>query len=519
MRRSRTAIATAIAALGLATSAGAAQAAEAWTQVNGPISAGPVDVTQNAFRPANADLKRIAGAPHVAWSEGGIVRVAKLVGDAKVAVGGPVNRDLAAEAVGPTLAAGPGDVPWVSWIEDEDGLDRVRVARFDAATGKWVEAAPNSTINRITSPEPALSSARQARLVFLDGRPHVVFRQENPSAFEIGLVRLSSDGASWERLASPPVNGEPYFVEAHVAGGALHVAVLDFLGGARVHRYSGSSNMWTALGGLVNPGPDPEPVGVPVLMTDVGGVIHVALDGVATGIRVLRFTGGAWEPVGGALDGNLSSLRLIGGRLHVAWWDDASARVSRLDTAGTAWEDTAPLPDGAILSGVLTGVAGVPYLAYATRTDLRVARLDGTTPAGPDDNDGSEPPQSVGCGNELFGTRRGDRLTGTAGNDLIRGLRGDDRIRGLAGDDCLFGDEGNDRIEGGDGVDTIAGGDGNDHIVSGAGNDNVRAGSGNDVVDSRGRGFDTIDCGPGRDRALVGDLDRVRNCERVDNVD
>jgi Ca2+-binding RTX toxin-like protein len=56
-------------------------------------------------------------------------------------------------------------------------------------------------------------------------------------------------------------------------------------------------------------------------------------------------------------------------------------------------------------------------------------------------------------------------------------------------------------------------------VTSGAGQDTVRAGSGNDVVDSRGRGFDTIDCGPGRDRALVGDLDRVRNCERVLNVD
>ena len=523
MSRTRTALTAAIATLAIAASAGAAQAAETWTQVNGPISAGPVDVLGSVVRPPNSDLKRIAGTPYVAWSEAGVVRVAKLVGDTKVAVGGPLNRDLAADAVGPTLAAGPGDVPWVAWIEDDAGMDRVRVARFDSSTGAWVEVAPGSVINRITSPEPGLSSANQAQLVFVDGRAHVAWRQENPSAYELGLVRLSADGRSWERLASPPISGsEPYYVTAHVAAGSLYVAVRDLLGGVRVHRYSSTGNSWTALGGFANPGSDPDPAGIPVVMTDIGGVIHVGMNGTATGASVTRFSGGSWQTVGGGAvgDGNLTSIRLIGGRLYVAWWDDTGVRVSRLNAAGTAWEAlTAEFQADGVLPGTLTGIAGVPYLSYATRADLRVARLDGVTHTGPDDNDDSEAPQPAPCSTGPTGTRRNDRLTGTAASDLIRGLRGEDRIFGLAGDDCLFGDEGNDRIEGGDGVDTIAGGDGNDHIVSGAGNDNVRAGAGNDVVDSRGRGWDTIDCGPGRDRALVGDLDRVRNCERVDNVD
>jgi hypothetical protein len=141
------------------------------------------------------------------------------------------------------------------------------------------------------------------------------------------------------------------------------------------------------------------------------------------------------------------------------------------------------------------------------------------------------------CGIQVAGTRRGDTLRGDGLRNSIDGLRGNDRIFGLGGDDCLFGGVGNDTVVGGDGddelhgdagndvlkgnagADQLFGASGNDRLVGGAGNDTVSGGAGNDVIDSRGSGFDAIDCGPGRDKALVGDLDRVRNCERVINVD
>jgi hypothetical protein len=43
----------------------------------------------------------------------------------------------------------------------------------------------------------------------------------------------------------------------------------------------------------------------------------------------------------------------------------------------------------------------------------------------------------------------------------------------------------------------------------------VAAGRGSDVIRAaRGR-VDTIDCGPGRDRAIVGANDKTKRCERV----
>ena len=522
MRGTRMALATAVAVLGIAVAPGAAQAAESWTQVGGTISPAPVETGQY-------DIKRIAGAPHIAYTDtsGAVdqVRVVRLSSSGTwVSVGGPLNIDPAVDARGPSLVAGPGDVPWISWLEEDDGMVRVRVARYDAATGRWVEVAPNSVINRITGPEPGMSSAVQTKIVFVDGRAHVIFRQENPSAYEVGHVRLSADGDSWERLAGLPVRSEPYFVTAHVTGGVLYAAMRDYLGGVYVLRYT-DAGTWQQLGVMANPVLDGQPVPTySTALASYGGVIYVAhsLSEVASPVYVTRFVNGSWETVGGILgEGTVSSLRVIGGRLYVGWTQATAARTARLNAAGTAWGDTVPFPAG-VRSPVLTGIGGVPHAAVIGPDGrLEAYRLDGTSPAGPDDSDDSEPPkpQPQTCGKERVGTRYGDRLTGTSARETIRGLGGNDRISGLGGADCLFGDAGDDRIEGGEGEDVIDGGTGDDRLIGGNGNDTVTGGSGDDVIDSRGKGYDTIDCGPGYDRALVGDLDRVRNCERVQNVD
>src|SRR5687768_10988155 len=126
MSRTRTAVATALAVLAF----GGSAAAETWTPVDGPISSGPVQLDDTPFSAANSDLKQNGNQPYVAWVDDGVLRVARLVGDEWEAVDGPVNRNTAAEAFGPSLVAGPGEIPWIAWIEDQGGMDRVRVAQF-----------------------------------------------------------------------------------------------------------------------------------------------------------------------------------------------------------------------------------------------------------------------------------------------------------------------------------------------------------------------------------------------------
>jgi hypothetical protein len=95
----------------------------------------------------------------------------------------------------------------------------------------------------------------------------------------------------------------------------------------------------------------------------------------------------------------------------------------------------------------------------------------------------------------------------TASCNSIRGTRHRDRLRGTAGDDCLHGRGGPDRLSGRPGDDTLRGGRGRDRLQGGSGDDVIRA--------ARGR-RDRIDCGPGRDKALVNPLkDRWRHCENV----
>jgi hypothetical protein len=81
----------------------------------------------------------------------------------------------------------------------------------------------------------------------------------------------------------------------------------------------------------------------------------------------------------------------------------------------------------------------------------------------------------------IDGTERSDLLRGTALRDLVYGFAGDDTIEGRGGDDALFGGPGADRLLAWDGR------------------------------------RDTVDCGPGRDQAVVDRRDVIRGCERVRN--
>jgi Tol biopolymer transport system component len=104
---------------------------------------------------------------------------------------------------------------------------------------------------------------------------------------------------------------------------------------------------------------------------------------------------------------------------------------------------------------------------------------------------------------------RGRRIVGTAKDDYLAGGGHDDVIFGLGGNDTILGGAGDDRIYGGPG---------NDVITPGAGADRVYGGPGSDTIYAADGERDFIDCGPGRDRAVVDPVDRTVNCEVVDVV-
>ena len=104
---------------------------------------------------------------------------------------------------------------------------------------------------------------------------------------------------------------------------------------------------------------------------------------------------------------------------------------------------------------------------------------------------------SHACGHFVRGTSLSETLRGTTGNDSLVGHAGNDRLQGLRGRDCLYGQRGNDRLNGGRDRDIYAGGAGNDFIYA---RDGVA---------------EPVDCGSGRDRAVVDRRDSVISCESV----
>lgn len=126
----------------------------------------------------------------------------------------------------------------------------------------------------------------------------------------------------------------------------------------------------------------------------------------------------------------------------------------------------------------------------------------------------------------LVGNARDNRIVGTQARDTIFGRRGDDVLAGRAGRDRIDGEEDNDVVLGGGGRDTLfgrglddtlGGGPRPDTIYAGFGSDVVSGGGGNDVIYAADRDarLDSVDCGPGRDRAFIRRGDYAFNCESV----
>jgi Ca2+-binding RTX toxin-like protein len=106
------------------------------------------------------------------------------------------------------------------------------------------------------------------------------------------------------------------------------------------------------------------------------------------------------------------------------------------------------------------------------------------------------------------------------GDSTITGGSGRDKLTGHDHVEAIDGGAGDDRIEGGFDNDTITGGPGKDTIFGDSTADtcnflSCKVPFGNDVIHARDGEVDTIDCGPGEDRAEVDAIDVVANCEEI----
>jgi len=130
--------------------------------------------------------------------------------------------------------------------------------------------------------------------------------------------------------------------------------------------------------------------------------------------------------------------------------------------------------------------------------------------------DGDDTLDGLDADDCLDGGEGDDRLTARSGNDRAAARAGDDSLTGGSGNDRLYGEEGRDRILGNSGNDMIAGGSGPDLLGAGTGRNRLYGEGGNDSLTSVNRSTrDLVDCGPGRDRAVVDRGDRTRGCETV----
>ncbi len=128
----------------------------------------------------------------------------------------------------------------------------------------------------------------------------------------------------------------------------------------------------------------------------------------------------------------------------------------------------------------------------------------------------------VGTGgtNIINGTAARDDVFARGGNDVVWGRAGNDFLYGQRGADILQGDVGHDQMWGDALEDTLDGGPGNDRLHGGWGPDVIDGGDGNDILyapENDGQ-VDSVDCGPGKDTAIVSRKDQVFGCETVRRV-
>ena len=170
------------------------------------------------------------------------------------------------------------------------------------------------------------------------------------------------------------------------------------------------------------------------------------------------------------------------------------------------------------LAAALAALAVLAATAHAA--PLRGTSLDDRltgTPAPDDIRGGSGDDVLLGRGgaDELHGGPGDDSVAGMAGHDTLNGDAGTDVVKGAAGHDTISGGAGADTLTGDGGSDRLSGGAGTDTLTGGTGVDRLSGGAGRDLIRARNGGRDRVDCGPGRDTAILDSRDMAVRCEVV----
>ena len=168
------------------------------------------------------------------------------------------------------------------------------------------------------------------------------------------------------------------------------------------------------------------------------------------------------------------------------------------------------LLDGGRDADTIMGSDGVDEVTYASRTGALRVSLDDAP------NDGAVTGETDNVWHDVERVRGGagnDFLSGNHLNNLLHGGAGNDTLHGIGGNDALFGNGGNDRVFGGGGNDYLEGNVGNDSLYGEAGTDFYLGHDGDDWIYARDGIGETLNGGPGFDRAQRDASDNVISIE------
>jgi Ca2+-binding RTX toxin-like protein len=232
--------------------------------------------------------------------------------------------------------------------------------------------------------------------------------------------------------------------------------------------------------------------------------------------------------------------------------DDVSGGPGADEVRGSAGDDNLTGDAG---NDDVDGGGGDDVLTGGTGDDTLSGGAGRDSAAGGDGADTLRGAAAGGVGADGADSLRGDggndTLAGDDGDDVVAGGRGSDRLGGGAGNDTADYDEAaspvtvvldgsandgeagerdnvltdvenisgggvQDSFTGNSGSNRLDGGSGQDFVDGRGGNDRLDGGAALDVVRARDGRRDVVDCGRGRDFAILDSRDVARNCERRD---
>ena len=314
----------------------AAQAAPTWHLMPDPAPGGTGDPAVEPGQP-RVSLAIANGRPYLATvSPSGVLTVHTLSasGTSWQQVGGALNKR---PVVGDPVIAASGSAVWVAWREQAaNGTLRVHVARL--VGGRFQEV--HGGLGQATTPPPEVyGSLGVFDLVIHQDRPYVVFRATSGG---LRVVRLRSGGQSFEPVQAGLPTGDVLGAQLAIAGGRLYLAYTRGTNVAvttQVSRLSTDGRSWQTVASAPAPATD-------------GWVSDAAGNGtlyVAVGSVVQQLTAGGLVQVGAAPfgDDRVRSIAFARGELYAYGETEPGPDVAEQHLVvfrGGAWQPTPEPP-------------------------------------------------------------------------------------------------------------------------------------------------------------------------------